>query len=90
MSPTRKLLIAFTPIGWEDYQYWQKNDRRIVKRINELIREIIRHPFDGKGKPEALKFDLAGFWSRRINHEHRIVYKVDDNKIVILQCRHHY
>jgi len=76
--------------AWEDYVYWQANDRRILKRINVLIKDILRNPFDGIGKPEPLKFEWSGFWSRRINDEHRLVYTVKDRQIIIAQCRYHY
>jgi len=82
--------VTFTAAAWQDYLYWQKMDKRILRRINELIKETIRHPFDGKGKPEALRFALAGFWSRRIDQEHRLVYKVIDSKIIIISVRRHY
>lgn len=76
--------------AWDDYLYWQENDRKMVKRINRLIKEIERNPFEGIGKPEPLKHFLSGFWSRRIDNEHRIVYRVRDNKLEIAQCRTHY
>ena len=82
--------IIFTKNSWEDYISWQSDDKRILKRINELIRDIQRTPFEGKGKPEPLKYDLAGFWSRRIDREHRLVYQVYKNKILIYSCRYHY
>ncbi len=82
--------IIFTQISWEDYTSWQVEDKKIIKKINELIKDIHRTPFEGKGKPEPLKFDLAGFWSRRIDREHRLVYKVEDNEILIYSCRYHY
>jgi len=82
--------ICFHKNGWEDYLYWQKTDKKMVTRINELIRDIQRQPFDGIGKPEALKYDLAGAWSRRINTEHRLVYTVREEMVIILQCRYHY
>ena len=82
--------ILFTEHGWEDYLYWQKTNPKQVKRINEIIKDIQRSPFVGIGKPEQLRFNLSGFWSRRIDHEHRIVYKVDADKLVVLQCRYHY
>lgn len=82
--------ILFTDIGWEDYQYWQANDVRILKKINDIIKEIKRDPNGGIGKPEKLKENLRGLMSRRINLEHRIVYKVDKDAIVIMQCRFHY
>lgn len=76
--------------AWEDYLYWQQTDKNVLKKINTLIKEICRTPFEGIGKPEALRENLAGFWSRRINLEHRIVYAVEKGAIVILQCRYHY
>ncbi|MEQ8240292.1 MAG: Txe/YoeB family addiction module toxin [Cyclobacteriaceae bacterium] len=82
--------ISFTPIGWEDYQYWQQNDKILHKRVNQLIKEISRTPFDGIGKPEPLKFDKSGSWSRRINQEHRLVYQAFEGEIIILACRFHY
>lgn len=82
--------ILFTPHGWEDYVHWQTNDRKILARINELIRDISRDPDGGIGKPERLKNDLSGWLSRRINHEHRLVYKIEDENIIIIQCRYHY
>ncbi|MDR7029588.1 Txe/YoeB family addiction module toxin [Rhizobium rosettiformans] len=86
--------IAFTPDGWEDYLYWQGQDRKTLVRINELIRDMRRHPFEGIGKPEPLKGTLKGMWSRRITQEHRIAYAVvgtgEDQTLVILQCRYHY
>lgn len=82
--------IVFAEHAWEDYLYWQKKDRRMVQRINSLIRDIQRSPFDGVGKPEALKHALSGWWSRRINDEHRIVYKVEGDAILIAQLRYHY
>lgn len=85
-------LLAWTPQAWEDYLYWQKTDPKTVKRINALLRETLRTPFEGRGKPEPLRFDLAGCWSRRIDHEHRLVYKVDGaaGTVIVLQCRYHY
>ena len=82
--------IVFHPNGWEDYLYWQQTDKQTLKRINTLIKEIERNPFEGIGKPEALKFDLSGFWSRRIDGEHRLVYGVKDDEVHILACRYHY
>ena len=76
--------------AWEDYIYWQANDKQIVKRINALIKDILRNPFDGIGKPEPLKFQWSGFWSRRINHEHRLIYTIQDEQLIIAQCRYHY
>ncbi|MEP1938268.1 MAG: Txe/YoeB family addiction module toxin [Balneola sp.] len=82
--------IIFTKHSWEDYQYWISTDKKILKRINLLIKEIQRDPFAGIGKPEALKHALSGYWSRRINEEHRIVYKVVDDCLYIAQLRYHY
>jgi toxin YoeB len=82
--------LIFSEHAWKDYLYWQKNDRKVLKRINSLIREIQRTPFEGIGKPEALKFSLSGYWSRRITDEHRIVYKVDRDTVFIAQLRFHY
>jgi toxin YoeB len=76
--------------AWEDYLYWQQHDRVMLKKINILIKESMRTPFEGSGKPEALKENLKGFWSRRINLEHRLVYRVEGDAIYILQCRYHY
>lgn len=82
--------LLFTPGAWEDYLYWQKTDKKKLKRINSLIKDIQRTPFSGTGKPEALKHNLKGWWSRRIDITHRLVYRVDDDILVILQCRYHY
>lgn len=82
--------IKFTQKTKKQYEYWQEKDQKILKKINELIKDIQKTPFDGLGKPEALKFNLNGFWSRRINYEHRLVYKIEDESIIILQCRYHY
>ena len=82
--------IIFLDDAWDDYLYWQNTDKALLKKINALIKEIERQPFEGNGKPEPLRHNLAGWWSRRINLEHRIVYKIDEDAIVILQCRYHY
>lgn len=82
--------LVFADEAWEDYLYWQKQDRRMVERINKLIAETQRDPFVGIGKPEALKHALAGFWSRRISDEHRMVYRVEDDALLIAQLRFHY
>ncbi|MDM8523171.1 Txe/YoeB family addiction module toxin [Desulfococcaceae bacterium HSG8] len=76
--------------AWDDYVYWQANEKRVVKRINALIRDILRNPFDGISKPEPLKFGWSGFWSRRINDEHRLVYTMKNEELIIAQCRYHY
>lgn len=82
--------VVFSENGWEDYLYWQKTDRDLTRRINALIREIQRTPFEGVGKPEPLKHALSGYWSRRITDEHRIVYKVDGDAVLTAQLRYHY
>ena len=82
--------LVFTPHGWDDYTHWQSADRAIVKRINRLVEDVLRDPFAGIGKPEQLKHALAGAWSRRITDEHRLVYLVDGDDVVILQARFHY
>jgi toxin YoeB len=81
--------LIFAEQAWEDYLHWQKNDAKLLERINTLIREIKRQPFAGIGKPEPLKHALAGYWSRRINDEHRIVYKMADGSLMIAQLRYH-
>jgi toxin YoeB len=83
-------MITFEDAGWDDYLHWQQTDKAMLKRINLLIRDIQREPFTGLGKPEPLKFNFAGYWSRRIDDEHRIVYKVTDDEIIIAQLRGHY
>ena len=82
--------FSFDEDAWEDYLYWQKTDRKVVLRINALIREIQRDPFDGVGKPEALRHALSGYWSRRITDEHRIIYKIEGDAVMIAQLRYHY
>ena len=82
--------LVFADEAWEDYLYWQKHDKRMVERINKLIRETQREPFAGVGKPEPLKHVLSGFWSRRITDEHRMVYRVDGDALQIAQLRFHY
>lgn len=82
--------LIFAEQAWEDYIYWQQTDKQLMKRINSLIKEITRDPFEGVGKPEPLKHALSGYWSRRINDEHRIIYKVQDDAILIAQLRYHY
>ncbi len=83
-------LLAWTDAAWSDYLYWQGQDKKTLKRINQLIRETLRTPFDGIGKPEPLKESLSGFWSRRIDDTNRLVYAVDDKQLTILACRYHY
>lgn len=82
--------VSFTENAWEDYLYWQKMDKKIVKRIHELIKDIKRNPFEGLGKPEPLKYDFAEKWSRRITDEHRLVYQVAENNLIVFTCRYHY
>jgi toxin YoeB len=82
--------FVFTELSWEDYLYWQKNDKQKLKRINDLLKDISRHPYECIGKPEPLRFNYAGFWSRRIDEEHRLIYRVIDNEIQIAKCRYHY
>ncbi len=82
--------LVFSTHAWEDYLYWQQQDRKVLKRINRLIRDIQRSPFEGIGKPEALRHSLAGYWSRRITGEQRIVYKIENDKLFIAQLRYHY
>ena len=84
------MLKTFSETAWEDYLYWQKNDKKILKRINLLIKDISRNPYEGLGDPEPLKYNWSGYYSRRITLEHRIVYKVVENEIKIAQCRYHY
>lgn len=82
--------FVFTELSWEDYLFWQKNDKQKLKRINELLKDISRNPYEGIGKPEPLKFNYTGFWSRRIDGEHRLIYRVVDDEIQIVKCRFHY
>ena len=82
--------LIFSENAWEDYLYWQNTDKQILKRINELIKDIQKNKHKGIGKPEPLKHNLSGYWSRRINNEHRLIYKVEEDKIMIVQLRYHY
>ena len=82
--------LVFTPHGWEDYLHWQNADRQVLRRVNRLLENCLRDPFDGIGKPEQLRHALAGAWSRRITEEHRLVYLVDGEDLVVLQARYHY
>jgi toxin YoeB len=82
--------LVFSEAAWDDYLYWQRQDRRMVERINKLIRDTQREPFSGSGKPEALKHALSGYWSRRITEEHRMVYSVGEDALLIAQLRYHY
>jgi toxin YoeB len=81
---------VFVDESWEDYNYWQNTDKKKLKRINELLKDIARNPSDGIGKPEPLKYKYSGFWSRRIDDEHRLIYRDENNEIHILKCRFHY
>ncbi len=82
--------LLFSENAWDDYLFWQKTDKKTLKRINKLIKDIQRNKYEGLGKPEALRHNLSGFWSRRITNEHRIVYKIENNSILIAQLRYHY
>ncbi len=84
------MILSWTDISWEDYLYWQSIDKKMVKRINALIKDIKRHPFEGIGNPEPLRHNWSGYWSRRMNREHRLIYKVTNDTIYIAQCRYHY
>jgi toxin YoeB len=82
--------IIFSENSWEEYLSWISDDRKVLKKINELITDITHNPYQGKGKPEPLKYQLSGYWSRRITLEHRLVYQVLDNELFIISCRYHY
>ena len=82
--------LIFADAAWEDCLYWQKQDRKMIERINKMIQEVMREPFTGVGKPEPLKHALAGFWSRRITDEHRMVYRVEDGGLLVAQLQYHY
>ncbi|KGM29802.1 MULTISPECIES: Txe/YoeB family addiction module toxin [Photorhabdus] len=84
------MILSWAEMAWEDYLYWQQTDKKVLKRVNTLIKDIKRQPFDGLGDPEPLKHNWSGYWSRRINREHRLIYKVTDDAIIIVQCRYHY
>ena len=84
------MILSWAAASWEDYLYWQATDKKVLKRINLLITDIERHAFSGLGDPEPLRHNWTGYWSRRIDREHRLVYKVTDNAIIIAQCRYHY
>ncbi|MFC5078878.1 Toxin YoeB [Vibrio thalassae] len=89
MSSSQRLL-SWTDDAWDDYLYWQTQDKKTLKRINKLINDVKRSPFEGIGKPEPLKENLSGFWSRRIDDTNRLVYAVDDHAVTIISCRYHY
>ncbi len=82
--------LTFTPSAWDDYQWFVQHDRKLLKRINQLVQDILRTPFEGIGKPEPLKGDLSGYWSRRVNDEHRLVYAVKGDDVIVIACRFHY
>jgi toxin YoeB len=82
--------LCFVDESWEDYLFWQKTEKNILRKINSLIKDITRSPFNGLGKPEALKHKYRGFWSRRIDNEHRLIYRVEEDEIWIVKCRFHY
>lgn len=82
--------ITWTLEAWKDYEYWQQTDKKIVKRINGLIKDTLKNPFSGIGKPEPLRHHLQGFWSKRINDEHRFIYRINEKTLEIIACRYHY
>lgn len=82
--------LVFHETAWEDYLHWQRTDVKLLRRVNDLIKECTRNPFEGTGKPEPLRGTLSGWWSRRITREHRLVYRVEDDQLLIAQCRFHY
>jgi len=82
--------IQFTQEAWKDFEWFLDKDKRLAKRIRELLKDVLRHPEEGIGKPERLKFQLTGCWSRRISKEHRLVYKIEQNSIIVISCRYHY
>lgn len=84
------MILSWADAAWEDYLYWQRTDKKVLKRINTLIKDIKRQPFYGLGDPEPLKHNWSGYWSRRIDREHRLVYKVVHETVIIVQCRYHY
>jgi toxin YoeB len=84
------MYITFNDTSWNEYLFWQKNDKQKLNKINELLKDISRNPYEGIGKPEALKHKYIGYWSRRIDEEHRLIYKVEQHEILIYKCRFHY
>lgn len=84
------MILSWAKTAWEDYLYWQEIDKKTLKRINTLIKDIQRNAYEGLGNPEPLKHHWTGYWSRRIDREHRLVYKVNDTEIILVQCRYHY
>ena len=90
MPSADEAVVAFSRQAWADYQYWVQNDRKVARRIARIVADCVRHPFEGIGNPEPLKHELAGYWSRRITKEHRFVYKVENGRCIVVQCRYHY
>lgn len=84
------MILCWADEAWDDYLYWQQTDRKVLKRVNDLIKDMKRSPFEGLGKPEPLKHQWSGYWSRRITEEHRLVYKLEEGSLYIAQCRYHY
>lgn len=84
------MMVSWAETAWEDYLYWQRTDKQILKRIHSLLKAIQRQPFEGLGDPEPLKHHWSGYWSRRIDQEHRLVYKVTEDALIVVQCRYHY
>ncbi|MFM2317779.1 MAG: hypothetical protein RLZZ215_400 [Pseudomonadota bacterium] len=84
------MILCWADDAWDDYLYWQQTDRKVLKRVNDLIKDMKRTPFEGLGKPEPLKHQWSGYWSRRITEEHRLVYKLEEGSLYIAQCRYHY
>ena len=82
--------LTFQTLGWEDYLHWQETDRKMLRKLNSLIKECLRTPFEGTGKPEPLKGEFGGWWSRRIDQEHRLIYRATEDTLLIAQCRYHY
>jgi len=83
-------MISFSSQAWSEYNTWLDDDKKIYKKLQKLIKEVLRNPYEGTGKPEPLKHNLSGYWSRRINSEHRLVYKIENKHLIILSCKHHY
>jgi toxin YoeB len=85
-----KIKLIFHPNAWEDYLFWQQQDKKMLKRLNQLIKDVLRSPYEGIGKPEPLKYELTGCWSRRIDQEHRLIYRFEKDELHLLNCRYHY
>ena len=82
--------VAFTPEAWSDYLFWQQHDKKVLARINDLVKDIVRTPYTGIGKPEPLRYEFRGYWSRRITQEHRLIYTIEDNTMIMVAARFHY